>query len=112
MYRSWSDKRADACLRRAKALRGTGGPSQRRAVPMIKATRAARLFRQNFPRLLELLRRVDAERDTRDNRDVDAHTGIHRAELLELLASFIGGGRQADEFLERRAAIGVEPDVV
>ena len=44
--------------------------------------------------------------------DVDAHAGFERAQLLELLAAFERRGRQRDEALERRAAIGVEADVM
>ena len=47
-----------------------------------------------------------------DDGDVDAHAGLQRAQLLELLALLQRRGRQRDEALQRRAAIGVEADVV
>ena len=56
--------------------------------------------------------RVDAERDRVDDRHVDAHAGLERAELLELLALLERRRRQGDIALERRAAIGVEADVM
>ncbi len=43
---------------------------------------------------------------------IDAHAGIERAQLLELLALLVGRRRQLDEALQRRAPIGVKPDVV
>ena len=45
-------------------------------------------------------------------RNIDAHAGVERAQLLEPLALLVGRWRQLDEALQRRAAIGVEPDVV
>src|SRR5690349_2976499 len=63
-------------------------------------------------RLLQLLGRVDAERHRRDQRDVDAHAGLERAQLLELLAPLQRRGREPHEPLERVAAVGVEPDVM
>ena len=45
-------------------------------------------------------------------RDVDAHAGFERAQLLELLALLQRRRRQRDEALERRAAIGVEADMM
>ena len=61
---------------------------------------------------LQVFRRVDAERHGVDERHVDAHAGLERAQLLEPLALLQRRGRQRDEALERRAAIGVEADVV
>ena len=45
-------------------------------------------------------------------RDVDAHAGLERAQLLELLAPLQRRRRQRDEALERRAAIGIKADVM
>ena len=47
-----------------------------------------------------------------DHRDVDAHAGVERAQLLELLALLVGRRRQLDETLQRRAPVNIEPDVV
>ena len=79
-------------------------PVRRRAVASQRASIVARP--------LQVLRRVDAERHAVDDGDVDAHAGFERAQLLELLALFERRGRQADEARERRAAIGVKPDVM
>src|SRR6185437_10155041 len=46
------------------------------------------------------------------HRDIDAHAGIERAQLLESVALLIGGWRQLDEPLDRRAPVSVKPDVV
>ena len=67
---------------------------------------------QDRARPLQVLGRVDAERHAVDDRHVDAHAGFQRAQLLEPLALFERRGRQADEPLERGAAIGIEADVV
>ncbi len=58
-------------------------PSQR---PDCRATCGARF---------EILGRVDAERHDFDDRHVDPHAGLERAQLLELLARFERRGRQA-----------------
>ena len=50
--------------------------------------------------------------DAVDDRDVDAHAGFERAQLLELFALLERRGRQGDEARERRAAIGIEPDMM
>ena len=63
-------------------------------------------------RACQVLRRVDAERHAVDERDVDAHAGFERAQLLEPLALLERRGRQADEARERRAAIGIKADVM
>ena len=47
-----------------------------------------------------------------DDLDVDAHAGLERPQLLEPFAPLQRRRRQGDEALQRRAAIGVEPDVV
>ena len=67
---------------------------------------------EQFARLFQLLRRIDAEGHVFHHRHVDAHAGIERAQLLELLAPLVGRRRQLDETLERRAPVGVKPDVV
>jgi hypothetical protein len=63
-------------------------------------------------RAFEVLGRVDAERHGLDDRDVDAHAVLERAQLLELLALLERRGGRAHEALERAAAIGVEADVM
>src|SRR5262249_2339814 len=63
-------------------------------------------------RPLEILGGVDAERHAVDDRDVDAHAGFERPQLLELLTPFERRRRQSDKSGERRAPIGIEPDVV
>ena len=45
-------------------------------------------------------------------RDVDPHAGLQRAQLLQPLPPLQRRGRQRDEALQRRAAIGIEPDMV
>ena len=67
---------------------------------------------EHRPRPGEVGGRVDAERHGVDDRDVDPHAGFERPELLELLAHLERRGRQADVAGKRRAAIGVEADVV
>ena len=61
---------------------------------------------------LEFGRRVDADRNRVDDADVDPHAGLQRPELLQLLAKFERGWRQRHVAGQRRAAIGVETDVV
>src|SRR5450830_16716 len=63
-------------------------------------------------RLRQFLRCIDAEWNAFNQGDVDAHPCVERAQLLELLALLVGGRRQLDETLQRRAPVGVEPDVV
>src|ERR1019366_5024155 len=71
-----------------------------------------RLMREHRTRLGQFLRRVDAERHAFDQGDVDTHPGVERAQLLEPLALLVGGWRQFDETLQRRAPIGVKPYVM
>jgi hypothetical protein len=47
----------------------------------------------------EFVRRIDAERHAFDHGDVNAHAGVERAELFQLLALLISGWRQLDETL-------------
>ena len=70
------------------------------------------LRRQHFAGALQILGRVDAERRDVDQRDVDPHARLERAQLLQLLALLERRGRQRDEARERRAAIGVEADMM
>ncbi len=60
----------------------------------------------------KIFRRVDAKRHGIDQRHVDAHAGFQQAQLLEPLAQFQRRRRQRDEPRQRRAAIGIKPDVV
>ena len=69
-------------------------------------------WREHCARALQILGRVDAERRRVDERDVDAHARLQRAQLLEPLAPFQRRRRQGDETRQRIAAIGVEPDMV
>src|SRR5215471_20441819 len=65
------------------------------------------LARQHRARLLQLLRTVDAERHRVDQRDVYAHAGLERAQLLELLPPLQRRGREPHEPLERLAPVGI-----
>ena len=60
----------------------------------------------------EIVGRVDAERHRADDLDVDAHAGLERAQLLELLAPFQRRRGKRHEALQRGAAIGVEADMM
>ena len=51
-------------------------------------------------------------RDGIDHGDVDPHAGFQRAELFEPLLPFQRRRRQLHEALQRRAAVGVEADMV
>src|SRR5205085_2535056 len=75
-------------------------------------TRGARRTGEEASRFFQILRRVDAERRRIDDGDVDAHAGLERAELLQLLTFFESRGGELDEALERGAPIGVKPDVM
>ena len=74
--------------------------------------RPCRTLSQHGAGCLKVLRRIDAERHGIDDRYVDAHAGLQRAKLLQLLALFERRGRQLDEAFQRRPAIGVKPDVM
>src|SRR5258706_12168667 len=74
--------------------------------------RPGRTLSQHGAGCLKVLRRIDAERHGFDDRHVDAHAGFHRAELLQLLALLERRERQLDETFQRRAAIGVKPNVM
>ena len=58
-----------------------------------------------------MLLRVDAEDQIGGERDVDAHPGFERAQLLQPLALLEDPRWQRDIALERGAAIGVEADM-
>src|SRR5262249_37458965 len=55
---------------------------------------------------------IDPARGGVDDGDVDPHPRFQRAELLQLLLQFQRRGRQLDEPLQRRTAVGVEADMV
>src|SRR5438067_1206086 len=67
----------------------------------VKSTPAGR----EFAGAREVFRRVHSERHALDHRDIDAHAGLERAKLLELLPPFEDRRRQCDEALERAAAV-------
>src|SRR5579863_9462267 len=69
-------------------------------------------FGQYPARGFEVGRSVDAARHGVDNSDVDPHAGLERPQLFQLLLLFQRRGGEADEALQRQAAIGVEPDVM
>src|SRR6476660_4575189 len=71
-----------------------------------------RTLSQHGAGCLKVLRRIDAERYGFDDRHVDAHAGLHRAELLQLFALLERRWRQLDETFQRRTAIGVKPNVM
>src|ERR1700682_103859 len=60
----------------------------------------------------EIGRRIDAAGHRVDDGDVDPHAGLQRPELLEFFLQLQRRGRQPHEALQRRAAIGVEADVM
>ncbi len=68
--------------------------------------------RQHLAGATQVFGRVDAERRDVDERDVDAHARLQRAQLFEPLAPLQRRGRQRDEARQRLAAIGVEADVM
>src|SRR5262249_15629352 len=61
---------------------------------------------------LQIFQCVDAQRDAVNDHAVHPHAGIERPQLLESFALLVVGWRQSDEALQRRAAIGIEADVV
>src|SRR5437868_585508 len=71
-----------------------------------------RTLSQHGAGCLKVLRRIDAERHGFDDRHIDAHAGLHRAELLQLLALFERRGRQLDEAFQCRTAIGIKSNVM
>src|SRR5204863_508580 len=63
-------------------------------------------------RLLQMLYRIDPEDRILGERDVDAHSGLERAQLLKALLSLERRWRELHEALERAAPVGVKPDMV
>src|ERR1700722_16797042 len=68
--------------------------------------------REYLARGFEVGRGVDAARHGVDNCDVDPHAGLERPQLFQLFLLLQRRGGEADEALQRRTAIGVEPDVM
>src|ERR1700744_6811628 len=64
------------------------------------------------PRGFEVGGRVDPARYGVDDGDVDPHARFQRAKLLQPFLHLQRRGRQLDEALQRRTAIGVEAGVV
>ena len=58
------------------------------------------------------MRSIDAERHVVDHDGIDAHPGLQRPQLLQPLAHLQRRRREADETLQRFAAIGIETDVM
>src|SRR4051812_43350325 len=69
-------------------------------------------FCQYPARGLKVCGRVDAARDGTDNRDIDPHAGLERAQLLEFLLALQRRRRQRYKASQRFAAVGVEPDMM
>jgi hypothetical protein len=63
-------------------------------------------------RFFQILGRVDAKRHTSNDHDIDAHAGVDRAQLLQILTPFIGRRREFDEAFQGCATVRVEPDVM
>ena len=61
---------------------------------------------------LQVFGGVDAERHVVDEHDVDAHSRLERPQLLELFPHLERRRRQRHKALERRAPIGIQPDVM
>src|SRR3984957_12799022 len=78
----------------------------------LRSVMLASTRRKHLPGALQILWRVDAERRRIDERDVDSHSRLQRAQLFELFAPLQRRRRQPDETGERLAAIGVKPDVM
>ena len=60
----------------------------------------------------QILRSIDAGRDSVNAGDADGHAVLQRAQLLQPLPPFQRRGRQAHEAFQGRAAIGVDADMV
>jgi hypothetical protein len=63
-------------------------------------------------RFFQILGRVDAKRHTLHDHDIDAHAGVDRAQLLQILTPFIGRPWEFDEAFQGCATVCVEPDVM
>src|SRR4029078_12644895 len=77
-----------------------------------RASGAAVLRAPNRPRALEVGRSIDTERNSVNERHIDAHAGFEGAKLLQLFAPFQDSGGQGHESLQRRAAISIKPDMM
>src|SRR6185436_15669175 len=67
---------------------------------------------QKEPRAFEVAGSIDTERNGVNERHVDAHAVLERAQLLQALALLEQALRQRDEALESLAAIRIEADVM
>src|SRR5271167_2261346 len=70
------------------------------------------IWRKHLPGALQFLVRVDAKRRRVDDRDVDSHSRLEGAQLLQPFAQLQLGGWEGDESGERGATVGIEPDVM
>src|SRR5215831_14426800 len=68
--------------------------------------------RQDLAGAREVGRSIDTERKRVNERHIDPHASLERAQLLEALAPLERALRQRDVALERRTPVSVEPDVV
>ena len=68
--------------------------------------------RESAARPLEVGGSIDTERNSVNDRHVDAHAVLERPQLLELLAQLERRRPQRDEALQRRPAVGVDADVM
>src|SRR6478752_7363859 len=69
-------------------------------------------FGQYAPGSFKVRRRIDAARHGIYDGDVDPQAGLKRPKLLQFLLLFQRGGGKGHETLQRRAAIGIEADVM
>src|SRR5882724_12331533 len=69
-------------------------------------------FCQYLPGGFEVGRGIDAAGNRVHDGDVDPHPGLDRSELLELFLHLQRRRGQRDETLQRRAAIGIEADMM
>src|SRR5260370_38085189 len=60
----------------------------------------------------EVGRRIDPARHRIDDGDIDPHPGFERPQLFELLLPLQRGGGERNEALQRRAAKGIEADMM
>src|SRR5437764_9390117 len=79
---------------------------------MISPVRASTARRKQRARLLQVLGRIDAEDHIGGERDIDAHAGFERAQLLEPFALLQYRWRQLDEARQCFAPVCVEADVM
>src|SRR3954454_22043125 len=69
-------------------------------------------FRQYVPGGFKIGRGIHASRHRVHDGDVDPHAGLDRPELFELFLALQRGREERDETLQRRAAVGIEPDMM